>query len=701
MSYSQNNGQVEPDKSSPIKVNEDHKGGLMESFRRNVIRKSKRLSKGPVEENKSPEKKETPNERMNLTSKIRNSLRVKTAFRTAHDEEELQGVVEEEKSANNELLSVMQINELIQEKDFKKAFFSITLMEDTLLKEYSNNYYKDNIKEYTRQAKDVNMLYESLFKVMKSIVKDSVGQEKVDEQLMSSVVHVINEEGKAWTTIQGPGGNSETPVLGQPRKWRKLWEEAIKESVNERIGAVPVSQTDSTTWLAEHLELLKTNTVQDLLKVKHLLKPLYPKEYDVYRTYVRCFHSSLSSHLQDSIVPLDLQFGQLYCLLDWTINTYTSDSFLGDPDLRPDINISTLLDAKCHRKLKQDYNCALQETIKRYLNNILELEKVKWEEGLEPEAEALQDSCLSPIYMDIEEMIGKHVRQSAKLSEDLEISSFLACMEELGGFTSRLESEFINWSEGRFSALTVQYLVVYVNSFIKLRNNTNQSNADQSKQAGSSLTRAIEHLRDHFFKLFKMETQPYFQKLITKNWLSSDAAFGGIMKATTQLYSSLRFVIEPLDKDFQHGVHKYLIKEYISQIMKRKTSLKRLKRKKAAEKMSQEAEELNCALKELGSDLNGLLPAIQCISEIIALSKQEEIKKKVDILHRTYPDIEEQHLLSILYLQGIKRSKKLSVRDYFRELKKKEAQTPEKAASEGLFSDIECSTQVGCLCLII
>ncbi|MEE6493752.1 hypothetical protein FKM82_016933 [Ascaphus truei] len=368
-------------------------------------------------------------------------------------------------------LQVLQISDLIIDKQLKMAFTNIYLMEKKLLEEHNNNYYKGNGTEYARRVKDVDLLYVRLVTEITSIVKDSLDQAPIDEKLMASVVCVINEEAAAPRNAQVAGANSESRLLGKPRNWKPLWKKVIEDSMKERVGAVPIPRTENRTWLAEYLESLKTNITRDLLKVKNSLTPLYPEDYDVCSTYARCFHSAVSSHLKSKILPLGLEFSQLYGLLDWVMNTYRSDTFMDNPDLKPEVNIASLpplLDDEDLRKLKSDYSTALQETIKKYLTNILQIEKQKWEGEEEPEKEILQDCCQPSIYIDIVEMIGQHVRQSAKLSEDLETCSFQACIVELGIFASNLESAVKDWSNRRFTALFVQYFVIYVNSFIKL-----------------------------------------------------------------------------------------------------------------------------------------------------------------------------------------------------------------------------------------
>ncbi|XP_053331444.1 exocyst complex component 3-like protein 4 [Spea bombifrons] len=667
------------------------------SFRQSFpsFRKSTRKSK-----NRDEREEQGPAEKKDILQKFRSSFIAKNRSGINNssnkcDNESGNELSKEETSGGRLLLSVMEINELINEKDLQRAFTSIKVMEEHLTEEYKNGIYKSNTAEYTRRAKDIDMLYGSLFKQIKATVKDSLVQSHVDERLVKSVVNIIDEDAAANKNLPIADAKLETPPPRSPRRWKTLWKEVIRESVTERIGLAPMTPTVNASWLVEHLEFLKTNIVWDLLRVKNSLKPLYPEDYDVFGMYAGSFHDALSSHLKCNVLPRSLKFSQLYALLNWILNTYTSDTFMAHPDLQPDLKSASLslLDDESLRKLKEDYVTALRETINNYLTKILENEKQNWETKEEPEEEVLQNSCLCPIYIDIEEMTGKHVRESTNLSKDLETPTFHTCMEELATFAARFQSEFTASFQEPFGGFFVQYFVIYVNSFIKLSNNPKQSDAEPCRTAETSLSDAVSTLKEHFFRLFTTATLPHFKKLLTKAWLAKNTAFKAIIKLTNDGCQYLKYLIAPLDKDLANKVYKHLVQQYIIQIMKRKMRLRNLNRKKAAQCMSQECKELKLTATELGSDLEHLFPAIHYISELIRLRKKDGIQLQLEILYKKYPDLGEEHVYSILYLQGMGRRKRSLLMNYFRELEKKE---PRPSSDGPLFADIECSTRTTC-----
>ncbi|XP_040189713.1 exocyst complex component 3-like protein 4 [Rana temporaria] len=648
-----------------------------------------------AEEPNSPDKKESPGGSGSLVNKLKTSMKVKKKIDfNEHEgynkkdelgqEDKMEAVEEEEV-----LLSVMQINELIHGRQLQKAFRSIKFMEDKLIEESQGDNYYENITEFTIRAKDVDLLYGSLFNMVRSIVKETLVQE-VDDSLVATLVHVIENETIVHENTSVPLGSSEI-ILGQPRRWKHLWREAVKDSVVKRVESVPLNPKEES-WLPKHLETLKANTLIDLIKVKNSLMSLYPEDYKVCSIYLRSFHDALSSHIQKNVVTYASELSQLYSLLNFTMKKYKSKEFMANPELHPEMNAATLppvIGGECLEKLKKDYNTALQGIIKRYYHNILEMEKNKWEKEVEVEEETFEEL---PLHTDIEHIIGTHVRESSKLSEELERSAFHICVEHLGSFSTRLQETFMGWSGNNFKLLSIQYSVVYINSLTKLRHNTTQSDADECRVAETNINTAIETLKQHIFHLFTRDTKPQFQKLITKKWLKKSAAFSAIMKSAKILCQCVKYLSSPHGKEMACRAHKYLVKEYIAQIMKRKVSLNPLNRKKAAEKMKEESKLFNSVADEMGSDREGLFEVISCISEIIGSKKKEEIKPKLEDLHHLYPDVSEEHILCILHVQGTGRSRKLL--EHFHQLQRN--RQPPNEPGDRLFSEIDCVTQVAC-----
>ncbi|NXO93871.1 EX3L4 protein, partial [Certhia brachydactyla] len=531
------------------------------------------------------------------------------------------------------------INELIQKRQLLEAFASIKLMEDETISERDSEKYRDNPQEFVRKSKDVDLLYNSITNAIQSIVEGTLEDPTLQHTMLTSMVTLIAYEEAAHPNTDNaarPGSD----LLGRPRKWREQWREAINESARKRVLKAPMaSREEATSWLDLHLHFLQEHLREDLLKIKSV-KKCYPEEYQVCDTYVEAFHNAIASHLQElSQGPLD--FHELYTLLDWVANTYHSELFLGHPELKPEVkteNLSLLLTPADWDKLKNDYIASAKGKIKSYFGNILRLEVTeKWEKEVHSEEkESLYHASLS---FDIQTIIGQHMKLSGTISRSLETKMLDLCMAELLEFIPRFEQEFMVWSTAQDSPIFVPYLVAYINSFHDLVSGLEtvfKVNTEELQKILEALTRNFVNI---FLTKLRTKTQPLFKKILNKNWILATERPDSLASAVSQFSEHLQHMKEPLGQELLHEVHKYMVKEYVTQIIKPRWKMNRETRQQVSRKMSLEAAIIHNTLIDQGSDANWLLPAIDHIANIIGEKKKDKIKAYVKELCQDYPDI--------------------------------------------------------------
>ncbi|NXE96393.1 EX3L4 protein, partial [Menura novaehollandiae] len=532
------------------------------------------------------------------------------------------------------------INELIQKRQLLEAFASIKLMEDETISEWDAEKYKDNPQEFVRKSKDVDLLYNSITNAIQSIVEGTLEDPTLEDTMLTSMVTLIAHEEAAHPNTDNaacPGSE----LLGRPRKWREQWREAINESARKRVLKAPMaSREEETSWLDLHLNFLQNHLREDLLKIKLSVKKCYPEEYQVCNTYVEAFHKAISSHLQRlSQGPLD--FHELYTLLDWVANTYHSELFLGHPDLKPEVkteNLSLLLTPADWDKLKNYYIASAKGKIKSYFGNILRLEVTeKWEKEVHSEEEEnLYQASLS---FDIQTIIGEHMKLSGAISRSLETKMLELCMAELLEFIPRFEKEFTEWSTAQDSPIFVPYFVAYINSFQDLVSGLETAfkvNTEELQKILDALTRNFTHI---FLTKLRTKTQPLLKKILSKNWILATERPDSLASAVSQFSKYLQHMREPMGQDLLHEVHKYVVKEYITQVIKPRRRMNRETRQQVSSKMSWEAKIIHNALIDQGSESDWLLPAIDHIANIIGEKKKDKIKVYVKELCQDYPDI--------------------------------------------------------------
>ncbi|XP_075569326.1 exocyst complex component 3-like protein 4 [Pelecanus crispus] len=551
-------------------------------------------------------------------------------------------------------LSVMEINELIQKRQLLEAFASIKYLEDETIAERDAEKYKDNPQEFVRKSKDVDLLYNSITNAIQSIVVGTLEHPTLEDTMLTALVTLIALEEAAHPNAgntAGPGSD----LLGAPRKWRENWREAINESARKRVQKVPMaSKEEESSWLDLHLGFLQKHVSKDLLKVKLSVKKCYPEEYQVCDMYVEAFHKAIASHLQDLSQRL-VEFNELYTLLDWVANTYHSELFLGHPDLKPEVkteNLSLLLTPADWDKLKNDYITSAKGKIKSYFGNILRLEVTeKWEKEVHPEVkENLYHSSLS---FDIQTIIGEHMKISGAISGSLGTKTLELCLAELHEFIPRFGEEFVAWSTAQDSPIFVPYFAAYVNSFHDLVSGLEtvfKVNTEELQKILATLTRNFKNI---FLNKLRTKAQPLLKKILTKDWILATEGPDSLASAISQFSEHLQHMREPTGQELLRDVHKYVVREYVMQVIKSRRKMNRETRQQVSKKMNQEATILNNMFIDQGSDSDWLLSAIHHIANIIGEKKKDKIKEYVKELCQDYPDVRKEHILAVLTLRGL------------------------------------------------
>ncbi|KAM6068195.1 exocyst complex component 3-like protein 4 isoform 2-T2 [Theristicus caerulescens] len=637
--------EVASELSSPTSHSRD--SGLFERGIKTVLsmRKSKR----------SPNK-EKGKEGTGTWKGIRLSLRSSKSYeenktKICNDAEEISEKIAAE-PIQGKPLSVMEINELIQKRQLLEAFASVKYLEDETIAERDAEKYKDNPQEFVRKSKDVDLLYNSITNAIQSVVVGTLEHPTVEDTMLTSLVTLIAREEAAHPNTSNaarPGSD----LLGTPRKWREEWREAINESARKRVQRVPMpSKEEESSWLDLHLGFLQKHLTEDLLKIKLSVKKCYPEEYQVCDMYVEAFHKAIASHLQN-LCQRPLEFNELYALLDWVANTYRSELFLGHPDLKPEVkteNLSLLLTPADWDKLKNDYITSAKGKIKSYFGNILRLEVTeKWEKEVHPEVkENLYHSSLS---FDIQTIIGEHVKVSGAISRSLGMKTLELCLAELHEFIPRFGEEFVAWSTAQDSTIFVPYFAAYINSFHDLVSGLEtvfEVNTEELRKILAALTR-------NFTNIFLNKIRTKAQELL-------------------------------------RDIHKYVVREYIMQVIKPRRKMNKETRQQVSEKMNQEARILNNTLIDQGSDSDWLLPAIHHIANIIGEKKKDKIKEYVKELCQDYPDIRKEHVLAVLALRGLGRTRRAAIfRQGYCAL-----ESPDSGNGSTLFTEIDAPVIISC-----
>ncbi|XP_038823767.1 exocyst complex component 3-like protein 4 isoform X2 [Salvelinus namaycush] len=546
-------------------------------------------------------------------------------------------------------LSVMQINKLIGMEVLEEAYLNLLSLCQEFQQEREECTEEASSMELAKKEKDLRLLYNALLDKVKEIVRDSNSFPSRNKDLLVHVAHVIQEEEKREAEpgvagMVGPGG------------WRGAWREAVSEGVQATLKSVHLDRPEqNASWLAIHLGMLSKAIVEDLKKVKGELQGSYPPSFNVFSTYVSCYHGAVSQHLkrlQQQVTDLK----DYYTLLDWIINHYESEKVMSSPSLRPEMeaeNIGLSLEEGFLDQLKGKYCMRAKEDMRASLDKILEIENEDmWIKKQAPETDD-EHFFKSDIHMDIWTKVKSNAVNSKRIDADLEMRVVCSCLEELQQFPKRFENEFrycCNSMEN--PSLWADYQITYINSFKALKEHMEgyrescPTQVDHlSREVDGLVHRLVQGLEDQF----KNDVRPYLRRMMTRKWLSTDEDFQQLLSRTEKLSQRCSQMRHPYVQKTTH---------------------------------------------------DWLHPVGDHLSNIIGEKNKRDIKNHLKHLVADYPDISKKHLSSVLYFRGLVRGReKRVILQCLTELKKKlgtAGNTGDK--KRGLFIDMQVTiTNTNCL----
>lgn len=199
---------------------------------------------------------------------------------------------------------------MIEMEQLEEAYLNLLSLRLELQKDRQALDQEDYPIELVNKEKDLRLLYGTLRNKMFTIVRDSSAHPSRCKELLVYIAHIIPEEEKR----QGEPG--------EMQGWREAWRDAVLNGVRDTLKKVPLeSREQNTSWLAVHLGLLGKAAVEDLMRVKTELLNSYPEDFNVFETYVSCYHEAVEEHLKRLLEKVT-ELKDYYALLDFIIHRY-------------------------------------------------------------------------------------------------------------------------------------------------------------------------------------------------------------------------------------------------------------------------------------------------------------------------------------------------------------------------------------------
>ncbi|ELW47188.1 Exocyst complex component 3-like protein 4 [Tupaia chinensis] len=553
--------------------------------------------------------------------------------------------------------------DLITERQLLAAFRQLQHLEAQLVAAKALHTFDQDPTTFARHAMDLCLHYDGLAAEIGAIVRETLGPESVDRDALAELAHVVLAEEEAHPETPADGD-----FLRTPRRWRQLWEDAVRQSARERVRQVGVGQT---CVAAEG-----TPSLAQLLAELGGLGRREPQE-------------RLQELAQDA-----RGCEQLYVLLDWAANVYSSPDFLGTQDLMLPVEpLPPLLAPDVWARLESDYTSFLEAKVTDCFDGILQLEQSRWAAAEAPEV--LQGRYHAPLSIDVHMLLAQHVKAAGAISAELEATALRICARALGLFVPRFEKAFLE-SE----AVNEPHLGAYINTCEELRTSLLSRFPGTLEELEKPLGAATRSFQKRLLQSLQRDVQPLFKAVCTKDWLTEDV-LRPLMDKVIAFAGHLEHVAPPWAQETLQEVHRFVVREYLAQVLRPQERFRGTERLSGSEKMSLDGQAIGNTFQGLGSEAIWLDQAILCVAEILGETYKDNIGQHLEKLIRSYPDIRRDHILAILGLRRLGRRRNHSLlqqaQALLREAAKAAKTAPGAPGGRVLFEEIEVPTSMDML----
>ncbi|XP_078517026.1 exocyst complex component 3-like protein 2 [Lissotriton helveticus] len=556
-----------------------------------------------------------------------------------------------------EPLSVLEIHQLIQKRDLLVADMHIIDLEAEC--DLENQRGSESIevsKDSGRKTKDVALLYQALMEQLWGVVDESLTIRRIYEPLEDVIRVIDQEEATDKKTLEARGGPTVTGT--RPREMKRRWAEAVKMSMTKRLCQCTEGKGVS---ISAQMDKLKKCAVEDLYAVKNHLICMYPKEYEVFKVYLKSCHDGIASWLAE-VVQRNLEdINDLYVVLDWNSNIYNRE-VLGRPEIASLASLhqmGPLLAPETRMDLEDKCVSAVQAKVTSSVTKDLQAEEEKWQQEtkLEEYYSSLSHKVISALRV--------HVDRAPTITSEFGARIADCCLniltDFLKSFQKKVERFHECWIESNISKDNYISRTIaignccppfreYVERLVQF---DPEENEEVGKRAAAALDAVTNRCNRVLADLLFEDLKPYFQKLMRKKWLSNSDAFNSILSILTEYSNKLRRMSGQPYQMLVNEMHRKVLIEYIQPLMQVKMVCNSTKaRNKMAAKLQEEAQQLKHLFQQLDSTCSWLDVAVPHLAEIIVLEDTPSIQMEVGMLMTDFPDIRKRHVSAILDVRG-------------------------------------------------
>lgn len=515
---------------------------------------------------------------------------------------------------------------------------------------------------------DVEILSQLMEKQIRLILSRTLNTVRKDPTVIVTALRIIEREEKADKEASYHKSGFKPP--GRPKCWKDLAFEVLEKTVDQRIQGTQVEEReDNKLWLVRYLELTRQVILEDLRVVKTLCVPCFPPRYNIVNQYVNWYHKALSSHLKE-IIQNGVEGNEYVSILSWTLNIYKGVELMGHPDLKEyTTHLGMLLPNDIINELQDHYLKIMDKNYIEWMQNTLKKEREEWRSNNQPSSERYLRTAAPVI---IFQMIDQNLEVTKTISQEMTNKALILSLEQVIKYADGYREAIIEFKNKHFEDRSqiiyfTQYMISIVNNCHQLTELGSQFEKMYCVPGSlSSLSECFKRLHDTYINLRNeaggylleevfLDLDKHFEELFTVKWLTMTLPVDTICATLEDYFQDYSRLVEPNFRFVINEARNLITKKYLTVMLSKKITFKTLLECQTA------ADTILKEIKHLQKVFLNVEPNIteddDCLEIIILLT--EVLKCEDDMisfdLHRIvekFPDINEDHLLRLLYLRG-------------------------------------------------
>ncbi|XP_043095760.1 tumor necrosis factor alpha-induced protein 2 [Puntigrus tetrazona] len=564
-----------------------------------------------------------------------------------------------------------------------------------------------------RKVKDVELLYEALQREMWDVVRESLRQPCSGPQLGLVVLVIQQEEqaDKVWALRQEAQSNCDqsedySRPSKRPRRLRQRWAEAVGEAADwclPQPGGIAAGQ------MGMYLERLRGRVVEDMDAARRNVVAVYPEEFGVFQVYMQSYHRAVAKRLK-TVTSGPIQITDTYSLLDWIYNIYNRDilATVGAMGTIVCEALEPLLPEDVIDRLEQDCVETVWDKMTTELSQVLDDEEKRWAQTLHIEEyqSGLARSVIQRLKVDLDRSTAVSQPLGARVARCTlnGLADFLHSFQRKVEMFHDTQSEFGDHGDGYVSRT-----IALVNCVPPFRNFVERchlcdalGSEDVYQRAQSSLERIVNQSVQVLSDILFENIRPFFDKLVKRKWLENTEAYESIEITIKQHFKKFRRMDCPPYQALVNEVHRRVLVEYVRAIMRGRVICTSLKmRKRVAFRLQDEAKQLKALFKDLESTSSWLDSVIVHLADIIVLEDTPSIQMEVGVLVKEFPDIRRKHISAMLNVRGmVHQTDRQEILAVVRDLENSDSSI-NLPRDRAFFSEIAMAKDMSCLGLVL